>query len=355
MVSGSVSGGIDGEFDDEKHAGSGCIKADEAAAVWFFNTKAGATGSLRVVKEVQGNEGDKDKEFQFRAEFANGDGQPYSGDFACTKYKIREGDTEIEEDSGSMAGGAVFGLKHGELIYIEHIPVGAVYTVSETDAEDYTVTVSRDGQIVETQGQSHAVSGTIPGFDTMTEIPENGGASVVFVNKKESRKPDDPSPGNPSVNPPGPVNPPEPLNPPNPANPQRPEASPYPVSGTDGGDSGNETSGRMAAAGRWIQDEKGWRYQNPDGTWRAGGWAQLFWNGERNWYYFNEDSYMAVGWITDGGLRYYLHPISDGTQGYMYTGWHVIDGKDYYFSEISDGTKGHLVENVSFQERSKLS
>lgn len=54
---------------------------------------------------------------------------------------------------------------------------------------------------------------------------------------------------------------------------------------------------------------------------------------------------MVTGWFTDkDGNRYYLSPVSDGTQGRMVTGWQTIDGRSYYFQEESNGTRGALRE-----------
>lgn len=55
---------------------------------------------------------------------------------------------------------------------------------------------------------------------------------------------------------------------------------------------------------------------------------------------------MQTGWFTDiDGKRYFLHNVSDGTQGRMITGWNLLDGKWYYFNPISDGTCGALFVN----------
>lgn len=118
-------------------------------------------------------------------------------------------------------------------------------------------------------------------------------------------------------------------------------------SGGSGYSGGSSSSG--AASGAWMQAADGirWWYRNPDGTWPASGWAQLIWNGRTDWYYFDANGYMVTGWVTDGGLKYYMHPVSDGTQGHMYTGWHQIDGIWYYFSDVSDGTRGHLLVNTT--------
>ena len=107
------------------------------------------------------------------------------------------------------------------------------------------------------------------------------------------------------------------------------------------------SSSRTVITGKWVKAADGirWWYQNPDGTWPANGWAQLPWNGKTDWYYFDAEGYMVTGWVTWENNRYYLHPISDGTQGYMYTGWHEIEGKWYYFRPESGGPQGSLFVN----------
>ena len=116
--------------------------------------------------------------------------------------------------------------------------------------------------------------------------------------------------------------------------------------------SGSSTGGgssvsSSAATGKWVKAADGirWWYQNPDGTWPAGGWAQLPWNGKTDWYYFDAEGYMVTGWITWEGNRYYLHPVADGTQGHMYTGWNEIGGQYYYFRPESGGPQGSLFVN----------
>lgn len=111
-----------------------------------------------------------------------------------------------------------------------------------------------------------------------------------------------------------------------------------------GGSSGSGSSKRPTA--QWIQDNVGWWYRNSDGTWLADCWSQLTWNGSSQWYRFNKEGYMATGWYLDtDGNWYFLHNVSDGTQGHMYTGWHQISGKWYYFRENAGGPMGSLVVN----------
>ncbi len=121
-----------------------------------------------------------------------------------------------------------------------------------------------------------------------------------------------------------------------------PVQPPHRPSGGGGGSSSSGSSRRTS--GEWVQDATGWWYKNADGTWPAGAWVQLTWNGVSSWYRFNDAGYMVAGWFLDAdGNWYFLHNASDGTQGYMYTGWHQINGAWYYFRENAGGPLGSLV------------
>ncbi|MGN0158572.1 MAG: hypothetical protein ACI39W_05460 [Brotaphodocola sp.] len=109
-------------------------------------------------------------------------------------------------------------------------------------------------------------------------------------------------------------------------------------------------------SGVWTQHEDGtWTFAD-DTRMYQGEWAAVF-NPYANraigqnayeWFYFDEKGIMMTGWFTDAdGRKYYLNPVSDGTQGKMVTGWNWIDGSKYYFNEDSDGTKGAFVEEVT--------
>lgn len=109
----------------------------------------------------------------------------------------------------------------------------------------------------------------------------------------------------------------------------------------------SSTSGRGASqiSGSWRQDSTGWRYQQA-GNDLSDCWQQLLYNGNLDWYHFDENGYMQVGWLKDSdGHIYYLNPVSDGTKGKMLTGWNLIDGNWYYFNPVSDGTLGALFIN----------
>ena len=114
------------------------------------------------------------------------------------------------------------------------------------------------------------------------------------------------------------------------------------------GSSSSSTPVQTAEAGftdnSWNWDGTGWRCLDADGNALADGWHQLPYNGTAEWYYFNEQGYMATGWVTVEGQTYYLNPQADGSQGKMVTGWQYLDDVWYYFNEVSDGTKGAMLK-----------
>ena len=87
---------------------------------------------------------------------------------------------------------------------------------------------------------------------------------------------------------------------------------------------------RSLSGGQWIQDEKGWWYKRPDGSYPKNSWGYEAYNGKSYWYYFLDSGYMATGWVDVNGSKYYLFPNSDGWKGRMLTGWQWIDGNCYY-------------------------
>lgn len=71
------------------------------------------------------------------------------------------------------------------------------------------------------------------------------------------------------------------------------------------------------------------------------GWQQINYNGELGWYYFNEKGVMQSGWILSNGKWYYLNEQTNekGYFGEMLTGWQELnfngDTNWYYFDEES--------------------
>lgn len=114
-------------------------------------------------------------------------------------------------------------------------------------------------------------------------------------------------------------------------------------------------------AGKWLRDERGWRYQYIDGKIEAGrqdlaSGEQISWKYiNQSWWAFGADGYMKEGWVsdkqsghwyyidTDTGMRtgwyldqkdgewYYLEPEN----GHMLMGWQKINGSWYYLNPVS--------------------
>ena len=106
---------------------------------------------------------------------------------------------------------------------------------------------------------------------------------------------------------------------------------------------------RSLSGGQWIQDEKGWWYKRPDGSYPKNSWGYEAYNGKSYWYYFLDSGYMATGWVDVNGSKYYLFPNSDGWKGRMLTGWQWIDGNCYYLDPQGQN-EGALYRNTTTPE-----
>ena len=124
---------------------TGTITSDDTIVVECTNTRK--TGNLKVEKTVTGTAGDKQKAFTFTVTLED---KTITGTF---------GDMTFNK------GIATFTLRHGESATAKGLPAGIKYTVTETNNEGYTVTVT--------------------GKTTGT-IPDGGTHTVTFVNSKDS-------------------------------------------------------------------------------------------------------------------------------------------------------------------------
>ncbi|HEP1652850.1 TPA: pilus ancillary protein 1 [Streptococcus pyogenes] len=88
------------------------------------------THSLTVKKTVVGELGDKTKGFQFELELKDKTGQPIVN-------TLKTNNQDLVAKDGKYS----FNLKHGDTIRIEGLPTGYSYTLKETEAKDYIVTV----------------------------------------------------------------------------------------------------------------------------------------------------------------------------------------------------------------------
>ena len=83
--------------------------------------------------------------------------------------------------------------------------------------------------------------------------------------------------------------------------------------------------------GKWLKNQKGWWWKNPDGTYPVSQWKQI----EGIWYYFSPSGYMTTGWQQVHGTWYYMN-----ASGAMVTGWQFIHGSWYYMNPSGAMTTG---------------
>ena len=53
--------------------------------------------------------------------------------------------------------------------------------------------------------------------------------------------------------------------------------------------------------GSWKQNERGWWYENRDGSWPKECWQMI----DSDWYFFDSEGYMKTGWIDWNGKSYF--------------------------------------------------
>ncbi|MCI8269495.1 MAG: hypothetical protein HFG55_07540 [Lachnospiraceae bacterium] len=84
---------------------------------------------------------------------------------------------------------------------------------------------------------------------------------------------------------------------------------------------------------RWKQDERGWWYENQDGSYPVEQWQSI----NRKWYYFDAEGYMRANcWIMTDGKYYRL-----GDDGSMLSSQEIeIDGKRYTLNESGEVVDG---------------
>lgn len=85
----------------------------------------------------------------------------------------------------------------------------------------------------------------------------------------------------------------------------------------------------VSMTGKWIKDEYGWYFLTTSGDYPKGSWQYLDYDEKKNWYYFNADGYMLVGWQYIDNSWYYLNP-----SGEMLIGWQQIDKYWYYMDSL---------------------
>ncbi|QIB69343.1 hypothetical protein Ami103574_08400 [Aminipila butyrica] len=118
----------------------------------FTNTRD--IGQLMISKTVTGNQGDKNKEFNFTLSLMN-----TSLDVAVKLFDYVKSDSATgNTTNGSIASGGIVTLAHGQTITIADIPAGTDYTVAEEDytAVGYKTTATGDHGTIVIDGNTAA-------------------------------------------------------------------------------------------------------------------------------------------------------------------------------------------------------
>lgn len=179
MISESLSGAqetyINGEAHSETGTAYGNLKLGTQSVV--FQNIFGPVQKIAVAKQVTGNDGDRDKEFQFTLNLSmdeKKDEKQLQGEIRRTLAKA-DGSTEVTAETltkiidkdGKAYFQMKFPLKHGETMTIE-VPKGTNWSVTEDEA-------NQDGYRTEVKG---AVSGNALAEDLI------GDKTIVFTNEK---------------------------------------------------------------------------------------------------------------------------------------------------------------------------
>jgi hypothetical protein len=124
----------------------------------FTNTYVPPVGNdLSISKTVTGNMGDKNRSFTFCITLKDQSGSPLSDEDIQV---LLPGASDATIYTTDKNGSITLSLKHGDEVTLQNLPQGTEYTITETDANDYTTNFSVSGG---TYGPSsnHTLSGTL--------------------------------------------------------------------------------------------------------------------------------------------------------------------------------------------------
>ena len=136
----------------------------QASGPAFPNTAADAA-NLTVSKNVTGNAANVNDYFEFTVNITGG----ASGTYAISYVGNTYAGTPANPTVITAGTAATIYLKHGESFTILNLPVGAAYSVAETNALGYTTTINGTAA-----NEDRSITGTIA----------QGGATAAYVNNK---------------------------------------------------------------------------------------------------------------------------------------------------------------------------
>lgn len=174
---------LDVYVENEENGGSGyvvkgCILRTEAGSgektAGFLNKYV--THKLTITKVVKGNQGDKNKDFNFTFTIKGADGESY--EYAT----VKNGATTMSQTPATSGTAVTVSLKHGESVIVYGLSSEDKFAVTEADyhSEGYKTSYKIGDDTSSTEGNSIAEKG-IGTSDT----------TVTFTNTKEATVPTD--------------------------------------------------------------------------------------------------------------------------------------------------------------------
>ena len=141
---------VNGKYDTKK--GEGSSKKDD-----FDNTYS--AGKLNVTKTVDGNLGDKRKDFDFSVVFKKEAGKDFNSTVTASVAGLEDEDFAIVWDKNGEFK-YDFALADGETAHFDNLPYGVTYTVTEAKYSDYTTTHTGETGTIEAAEQTAAFINT---------------------------------------------------------------------------------------------------------------------------------------------------------------------------------------------------
>ena len=138
---------------------------------------------LRIEKEVEGP-ANSDQEFSFDIALKNADGTTPTADYAIVRYNVSN---ERVESTLLHQGEGAFKLKANEYVVIDYLPHGAIYTITETGINGWTVSNRVDSAVTDYDETAEGSIINNEKFHTVIytntfrpKLPDTGGSGIFL-------------------------------------------------------------------------------------------------------------------------------------------------------------------------------
>ena len=138
---------------------------------------------LRIEKEVEGP-ANSDQEFSFDIALKNADGTTPTADYAIVRYNVSN---ERVESTLLHQGEGAFKLKANEYVVIDYLPHGAIYTITETGINGWTVSNRVDSAVTDYDETAEGSITNNEKFHTVIytntfrpKLPDTGGSGIFL-------------------------------------------------------------------------------------------------------------------------------------------------------------------------------